>query len=244
MFSTIRSRDNGIIGKFHTHDHIETFVERCKEVWATVETPNTVVVLAAGKGIIEKIAIANLDPKPQHVVSIDPFQKGMSYEEAKESLGEIENRKGIIIGANVALLPSENLTLEEMYKSLEIVHEWPRVIVASPTTSFWNASLESLFSKADRIYQQNKKKEEERQRLIEQAAKEREEERKRQEEEHKRFLEAMPPEEREQYFEEQKKKAEEQQKKAKELKLRSAKEQDKLRKKRNRFYASFRNHSR
>ena len=244
MSLPLRSRDNGIIGKFHTPDHIATFVERCKDVWARVESPNTVVVLAAGKGTIEKIAIGNLDPTPQHIVSIDPFQKGMSYKEAIESLAKIENPKGIIIGANVALLPLENLTLKEMYESLKIVHKWPTVIVDSPSTSFWTASLKSLFLKADRIYQENKKKEEERQRLIEEAAKEREKERKRQEEEYQKMLEAMSPEERQRFLEEEQKRAEEKEKKAKELKLRRDKQKADLKKRRIKFYASFRNHSR
>lgn len=105
-------------------------------------TPNTLIVLSAGEGILESRVAQMLTPIPKNIIYIDPgftddrLRRNVTYAEAQEKLEKIPNPVGMVIGVNVVLRPvydKDNnnvvVSLDEMLECISVAHDWPVVIV-------------------------------------------------------------------------------------------------------------------
>jgi hypothetical protein len=228
-----------IIGNYRSQRQLDEYVAECKRVWATIEKPNTLIILAVGSGVMEWTVAGHL--KADNVIAIDPFSKSAgvmgSYTEAGQKLDTIHEPKGMVIGVNVSLQPTPEMTLLGMLEAIAVAKDWPAVVVTSPRTSISTYTLKELMEyqhkRHERFEKERKAAEEEwrqREARIQAATEEKE----------RRLKEELGPEGYAKLLADRKTEAEESAKRAAARKLKEKKK----RMQRGRLLVHFSNHSR
>lgn len=159
-----------VIGRYRSVDNARDYAAACSAKWALLDRPNTLIVLSVGDGLIERMAIDALKPRPEHTISIDPrvsppgpWTHHQTYTEAGAHLAAIEEPRGMVIGVNLVLSPTDDESLDDMLGKIAVAKDWLAVVVRSPRMEISEMSLERLFdiAKSKHAFIVEKKQEEE-----------------------------------------------------------------------------------